>query len=382
MHGGVGALVGGQQPHAAVIQRQRHAALRLQKGVLRPRGVKMTGQHIFGAADGLLGVTTGDVLIRLHIALVLLKDQRRIRRSGLLRVVDGREDLIRHLHQLLGLLQCLPVTGAHQSHGVAQIVGDLTDADHGGLILFQVAHIHLAGDVLLGQNAHHTGQCLRLAGIDGQHTGTGILAADGTAVAHPVHVHVVGVLAVAQYLLRHVQPVDPAAHLPVIGGGLRQLPLPEDLTRQQDAVDNLHISGAAADVVADGEGRLLTGGVGVYIQQRLGGDDHAGDAEAALHRAALGVGVDDAFALFRVADALDGQKLAAVDRADGDDAARDQLAVFDDGAGSALALAAAFLAAGEAVVLTQHVEQPSQRVALVELLLAVQCKTNLSVHVS
>ena len=29
-------------------------------------------------------------------------------------------------------------------------------------------------------------------------TGTGILAADGTAVAHPVHVHVVGVLAVAQ----------------------------------------------------------------------------------------------------------------------------------------------------------------------------------------
>ena len=110
--------------------------------------------------------------------------------------------------------------------------------------------------------------------------------------------------------------------------------------------------------------------------------DHAGDAEAALHRAALGVGVDDALALFRVADALDGQKLAAVDRADGDDAARDQLAVFDDGAGSALALAAAFLAAGEAVVLTQHVEQPSQRVALVELLLAVQCKTNLSVHVS
>ncbi len=81
-------------------------------------GVEMLRKDVFGRADGLLGVTTGDVLIRLHVALLLFKDQRRIRRSGLLRVVDGGEDLIRHLHQLLGLLQRLPVTGAHQSHGV------------------------------------------------------------------------------------------------------------------------------------------------------------------------------------------------------------------------------------------------------------------------
>ena len=56
VHGGVGALVGGQQLHAAVFQRQRHAALRLQKGVLRPRGVEMLRKDVFGMADGLLGI--------------------------------------------------------------------------------------------------------------------------------------------------------------------------------------------------------------------------------------------------------------------------------------------------------------------------------------
>ena len=56
VHGGVGALVGGQQLHAAVFQRQRHAALRLQKGVLCPRGVEMLRKDVFGMADGALGI--------------------------------------------------------------------------------------------------------------------------------------------------------------------------------------------------------------------------------------------------------------------------------------------------------------------------------------
>ncbi len=108
---------------------------------------------------------------------------------------------------------------------------------------------------------------------------------------------------VPSHLLLHVQPVDPAAHLPVVGGGLRQLPLPENLSRQQDAVDDLHIAGAAADVVADGEGRLLPGGIGIHVQQPLGGDHHAGDAEAALDgpRLAEGEGVD---LLFPIGQAL------------------------------------------------------------------------------
>ena len=39
--GGVRALVGCQQLHAAVFKRERDAALGFQKGVLRPRGLKL-----------------------------------------------------------------------------------------------------------------------------------------------------------------------------------------------------------------------------------------------------------------------------------------------------------------------------------------------------
>ena len=51
-------------------------------------------------------------------------------------------------------------------------------------------------------------------------------------------------------------PVPPAA-----------LPSRKHLCRQQDRVDDLHIAGAAADVVADGEGRLLPGGIRIRVQQ-------------------------------------------------------------------------------------------------------------------
>ena len=89
VHGGMGALVGGQQLHAAVVQRQRHAALRLQERVLCPRGGKMLGQHIFGILDGRFRVAAGHVLIGLHVALLFVEHQRRVGSGSLGGVMDG-----------------------------------------------------------------------------------------------------------------------------------------------------------------------------------------------------------------------------------------------------------------------------------------------------
>ena len=129
--------------------------------------------------------------------------------------------------------------------------------------------------------------------MDGQHPRSGVLAADGAAVNHAVQIDVIGVLAGAGDLFRHIYPVYPAAHLPV-RRFLRQLPLPEASGRQQDSVNDLHIAGTAADIVTDGKGNLFPCGIGIHIQQRLGGDHHAGDAEAALDgpRLAESPGVD------------------------------------------------------------------------------------------
>ena len=73
----------------AVVQRQRHTALRLQKRVLRPRGGKVLGQHIFGIFDGRFRIAAGHVLIGLHVALLLVEHQRRVGSGSLGGVMDG-----------------------------------------------------------------------------------------------------------------------------------------------------------------------------------------------------------------------------------------------------------------------------------------------------
>ncbi len=356
VHGGVGALVRGQQLYAAVVQRQRHAALRLKEGVLRPRGGEMLGEHVSGIFDGTLGIAAGDVLVGLHVALLLVKYQGSAGGGGLHGVMDGGQDLVFHLHQLFGGLYRLLIHGADQRHAVAQIVYQLAHADEGGLVLLQVAHVDLAGDILLRGHADHAGQRLGLAGVDGENAGAGVLAADRAAVAHTVHINVVGILAIAQDFFLHVQSVDAAAHLPVVGGGGGQLALAEYLSRQQDAVDDLHITGAAADIVADGEGGLLAGGIGVHIQQPLGGDDHAGNAEAALHRAGLaeGEGVD---LLFPVAEPLHREDGLALQLVRLGDAGLGGLAVDEDVAGAAGTLAASVLYGGQAQLVPQEADE-------------------------
>ena len=111
-------------------------------------------------------------------------------------------------------------------------------------------------------------------------------------------------------------------------------------------LDDLHIAGAAADVVADGEGGLLTGGVGVYIQQRLSGDDHAGDAEAALHGPRLTEG-KDVDLLLPVGESLHGDDGLALQLVRLRYAGLGGLAVNEDVAGAAGTLAAPVLHRGQ-----------------------------------
>ncbi len=141
-----------------------------------------------------------------------------------------------------------------------------------------------------------------------------------------------------------------------VGGRRRHLALAEQLRRQQNGVDDLHIPGAAADVVADGKGRLLPGGIWVRVQQSLGAHHHAGDAEAALDRPrhAEGVGVD---VLFKVAQALHRDDGLALQLVRLGDAGLGRLAVDQHRAGAAGALAAAVLHAGEMQGIPQIAQQ-------------------------
>ena len=58
----------------------------------------------------------------------------------------------------------------------------------------------------------------------------------------------------------------------------------------EDGVDDRLVAGAAADVAGDRVDDVVAARVGIAVEQRLGGDDHAGRAEAALRGEAFGEG--------------------------------------------------------------------------------------------
>ena len=234
-------------------------------------------------------------------------------------------------------------------------MGNIAHGDHGVPVLFQVAHLVIAGNVGGGEYTHHAGQGFRLLGMDGKDPGTGILGTDGAAVDHAVQVNIVGVLACAGDLLLHVHPGHSLAQRPVTGFP-GDLAVPEQLRRQQNGVDDLHIAGAAADVIADGKSSLFPGRIRIHIQQSLGTHHHTGDAEAALDGAGVTERVCINF-LFKVCQALhrdDGLSLQLVGLGN---AGPGGLAVNKDGAGAAGALAAAVFHAGKVQFIPKAADQ-------------------------
>src|SRR5215469_8798016 len=123
-----------------------------------------------------------------------------------------------------------------------------------------------------------------------------------------------------------------------------------------DGAQDLVVPRAAAKIAREPITRLFLGRVEGGVEQRLGGDDQARRAEAALQRRML-----EEFLLHRVqlvafGDAFDRRDGAALGLDAEHQARADDIAVADDRAGAAVARATAFLAAGEAEFVAQHVE--------------------------
>ncbi len=326
-----------------------HGALRFQEGMLRPRGVEPPGEDVLGFGNRHGGVAPLDVLVGKEVPGPV--HQGCAGKHGLPGAADHRQFLIVHPHQFLGPGQDLLALGSHQADGVPQIVGDIPHGNHGVPVLHQVAHLVFAGDVGGSVDPHHPRQGQGLFCMDGQHPGPGVLGADGAGVNHTLYVHVVRIGACACDLLLYIHPGHPGSQGPVLGG-LRHLSGAEDLRCQQDAVDNLHIAGAAADIVPDGKGGLLPGRGGVLIQQPLGGHHHPRDAEAALdgpgHAEGVGIGL-----LLEIRQALHGDDSLPLQFIGLGDAGLGGLPVDEDGAGTAGALAASVFHRGQAQFVPQ-----------------------------
>jgi hypothetical protein len=89
----------------------------------------------------------------------------------------------------------------------------------------------------------------------------------------------------------------------------------------------------------------------------VGGEDHAWGADSALCPAVFEEALLDGVEFFVDGYAFDGGDLCAFGLECGDEAGVDEVAIEEDGAGSALAFATSFLGSGEVKVFAEDVEE-------------------------
>ena len=316
------------------------------------------------------GVAARHVTALAHVVLELHRvakgkeavvQARGVGSPGLDNVTHGLQRLVIDLYELLGLLERRLVLGNHQHDGIAHAAGDIARRDHDVPVLDKVADL-VDRHVLGAQDAHHTGQGLGLGGVDGEHAGARILGAHGAGVGQTrliELVDVIGILALAEHLLAHVDTEGALAHAVVVAALQVLVDLlfaAEHRSCQRNALDDLLVAGAAADVAADGVLDLLLGGLGILGDQRRTRHDHTGDAKTALHGAHGAKGVHKGLAHV-LGQALDGHDVATGGKGGGQHARLDGLTVHVDGAGTARALGAAVLGGVNVQVVAQVAQQ-------------------------
>ena len=365
----VGALVG--RLHLdAVLVREGDGALGLQEGMLGKGRGKALRHGKRALRQRLGGVAARHVTALAHVVLELhcvakgkeaVVQARGVGSPGLDNVTHGLQRLVINLYELLGLLERRLVLGDHQHNGIAHAAGDIALGDHDVPVLDKVADL-VDRHVLGAQDAHHAGQGLGFGGIDGEHTGARVLGAHGAGIGQArliELVDVVGILALTEHLLAHVDTEGALAHAVVVAALqvlVNLLFAAEHRSCQRNALDNLFVAGATADIAANGVLDLFLGGLGVLGDERRTRHDHAWDTKTALHGAHGAKGVHKGLAHV-LGQALDGHDVAAGGKGGGQYAGLDGRTVHMDGAGTAGALGAAVLGGMDVQVVAQVAQQ-------------------------
>src|ERR1051326_1080100 len=155
-----------------------------------------------------------------------------------------------------------------------------------------------------------------------------------------------------------------------------------ELMRFLDRFNNLVIAGTAAKIAHHPVLDLLLVGLGHLIEQRLGRDDLARRADAALEAAVLDEALLDRMELAVFREPLDGRDLAAVGENRGRDTRADHLAVHQHRAGAADADAAAFFRAGEPEIVAQKIDHHAIRVDFLLHFFSVDAQAYFFLHAS
>ena len=325
--------------------------------MLGPRRFKVPGDDILGCGNCAVCIAAADVADGLQVGALFVEDVGRIGLHCLKRTVDGRQHLIFNLDQLLGFFERFRIVCDYQSNRISEIVRESAHRHKRILVVLDMPDQIGAGNIVCRQNRAHTRDCKRLRCVDGFDSCPCIFCADRRAVGHIRHIAVVGIFSVAENLFLYIEPVHARTDLPVVFRGRRNVTaLAQQLCRQTHGSNDLHIARAAAVVVAQRIADFRIGGVLILIQKRLRAQNHARNAEAALHRASLAVGIGIEL-LFFLRQALDGKNMLSFQPVGHRRTGADGLAVDDHRTCPARTLRAAVLHGGQAQLVAQKAQQ-------------------------
>jgi len=150
------------------------------------------------------------------------------------------------------------------------------------------------------------------------------------------------------------------------------------LRRRQHGADDLVISGAAAQVAGEEVAGFVLGRVGVLVQERLGSDDEARGADAALQGRPLEEALLQRVQGLGCGDALNGGDGTALHLGRHYQAGVDEPAIKNDVARAAVAVVAAFLGTGQTQLVAQDFQEALPRLTQKLGVLAVDFGLNVN----
>ena len=343
------------QMQPSVFERHRERRFRLEKQVLDTLGAPGAGHDVSGRRErgidfAALNFGQSQDVVALGVDL---------RRSGLDRrgrIEHGRQHFVIDRHQCsrrAGDARCLC---GDDGNDVADVAYFLALGDHDCPVAVDLAHPAVAGNVFRRCDAHDARQCDGLAGIDAEHAGTSVGREHHRAVEHAVDRDIGDECACAQCQFHALIAAQALAHC-AAGHRLRQTSRALGFQNRFDRIDDLDVSGAAAELCGQGLGDLLPRHGLMPIRQPLGAQDETRRAESALQRTGCLEGLCIQLAFF-FGYALEREHRLARHLVHGHDASVLRRAVDQREARTALSLGcAAVLDRGDLEILAQYLEQ-------------------------
>ena len=238
----------------------------------RERGVDVTSPHDRGGE---------------HVAVLV--QERRVGRERGERARDGLQHLVLDLDERGRLARGVARLGGDAGDHVADVRRRLADGDELAPVLFQGSEHALARHVGGGQDADHAGVRFRLRRVDAQDSGTRMVGEAQCAVEHPGLAEVGHERLVAESELVGAVAQSPLAD--TVAAGLRQRLAAPCAGREQHRVDDLHVTGATAEIAEQRVRDVVSSRHGVLGEERLRLHHDPRRAEAALRRTGDGEAV-------------------------------------------------------------------------------------------